>query len=208
VGLDGKKGDETSPGLRALHADLRGNGIAVRERFLTPRQVRALVRCARARQERGDFVPARIGANRRALRRGEIRGDSICWLAEPLFPPERRLFGALEQLRLVLNREALLGLFELEMHYAWYPPGTGYARHVDQPQGSDQRRVSLVLYLNQRWSARDGGELKIVDDAGHTRKVEPVAGRLVAFLSAGREHEVLPTRRARLSLTGWFRGRA
>jgi SM-20-related protein len=34
-----------------------------------------------------------------------------------------------------------------------------------------------------------------------------VAGRLAAFLTAGREHEVMPTRRDRLSLTGWFRGR-
>ena len=66
----------------------------------------------------------------------------------------------------MLNREAFLGLFELEMHYAWYPPGAGYARHIDQPHGSGQRRVSLVLYLNRRWRAGDGGELKIVDDLG------------------------------------------
>jgi SM-20-related protein len=29
----------------------------------------------------------------------------------------------------------------------------------------------------------------------------------VVFLSERREHEVLPTRRSRLSLTGWFRRR-
>ncbi len=73
--------------------------------------------------------------------------------------------------------------------------------------GSGQRRVSLVLYLNRRWRAGDGGELKIVDDLGRDRHIEPAAGRLAVFLTAGREHEVMPTRRDRLSLTGWFRGR-
>ncbi len=34
-----------------------------------------------------------------------------------------------------------------------------------------------------------------------------VAGRLVAFLTERREHEVLPTQCGRLSLAGWFRSR-
>jgi SM-20-related protein len=38
--------------------------------------------------------------------------------------------------------------------------------------------------------------------------VEPLAGRLVCFLTPGREHEVLPARRERYSISGWFRGRA
>ena len=39
------------------------------------------------------------------------------------------------------------------------------------------------------------------------RDIEPVAGRLVLFLTERREHAVMPTRRPRLSLTGWFRSR-
>ena len=108
----------------------------------------------------------------------------------------------LEELRLQLNRDALLGLFELELHYAWYPPGAGYARHVDQPHGREQRRVSLVLYLNAHWAPSDGGELRESSPTiGRYRDIEPVAGRLVLFLTEGREHAVLPTRRDRLSLT-------
>jgi SM-20-related protein len=113
----------------------------------------------------------------------------------------------LEQLRLELNREAGLGLFELELHYAWYPPGAGYARHVDQPQGRAQRRVSLVLYLNEDWTPAAGGELRIFDAADGHRDIEPLAGRLVCFLTTGREHAVLPTQRDRLSISGWFRTR-
>jgi SM-20-related protein len=187
--------------------DLRTDGIAVRDRFLTRPQIRALADSARKRRERGGFAAARIGADRRLQRRAEIRGDSICWLTEPLFAPERALLARLEGLRVQMNREAFLGLFELELHYAWYPPGTGYARHVDQPQDRNQRRVSLVLYLNERWEPSDGGELRIFGDDERHRDIEPKGGRLVVFLTDRREHEVLPTRQSRLSLTGWFRSR-
>jgi SM-20-related protein len=188
-------------------AELCAEGIAVRDRFLTTAQLHALNDCAAARRERGDFAAARIGADVSLQRRAEIRGDSICWLAEPLFAPEGELLGMLEQLRLQWNRDALLGLFDLELHYAWYSPGAGYARHIDQPQGRLQRRVSLVLYLNERWEESDGGELRYFLDGGGYRDIEPVGGRLVAFLSHRREHAVLPTRSSRLSLTGWFRSR-
>ncbi len=190
-----------------LDADLRSDGIAVRDRFLTARQVRALIGCAGRRRERGEFAAARIGADRTLQHRADVRGDSIRWLTEPLFAAERGLRESLEELRLQLNRDAFLGLFELEMHYAWYPPGAGYARHVDQPQLRGQRRVSLVLYLNQRWKAADGGQLRIFSGDGGYRDIEPVGGRLVAFLTEQREHAVLPTQCGRLSLTGWFRSR-
>jgi SM-20-related protein len=198
---------DSAPQCNELPADLTQHGIAVRDRFLTPLHVHALVDCAEARRARGDFVPARIGAERKRQRREEIRGDSICWLTEPLLTAERELFDILEELRLELNRDALLGLFELEMHYACYPPGAAYARHVDQPRGRDQRRVSLVLYLNEHWEASDGGVLRIFADDEHYRDIEPAAGRLVAFLTPGREHAVMPTRRERLSLSGWYRSR-
>ena len=150
---------------------------------------------------------AGVGADARRQERHGIRGDVTCWLLEPLFEPERELLRDLEVLRLELNRAAFLGLFDLELHYAWYPPGAGYARHLDQLQQRNERQVSLILYLNERWEAGAGGELRIFDGAA-ARDVEPIAGRLVYFLSAGREHAVLPTRHGRLSISGWFRRRS
>jgi SM-20-related protein len=182
-----------------------GASVFVRDQFLAPEEVRALVECAHTRRARGDFEPARIGNDRTLQRREDIRGDSTCWIAAPLLGAEAALLEELEHLRLELNRDALLGLFELELHYAWYPPGAGYARHVDQPRGRTQRRVSLVLYLNEEWTPEAGGALRIYDANDRYRDVEPMAGRLVCFLTAGREHEVLPTRRPRLSISGWFR---
>ena len=190
-----------------IDAALKADGIAVRDGFLTLTLTHALIECARRRRARGDFDAARIGSERSLQRRADIRGDSTCWIHSPLLAPEQTLLEELERLRLELNREALLGLFELELHYAWYPPGAGYARHVDQPQGRVQRQVSLVLYLNEGWTCAAGGELRLFDAAGGHRDIEPVAGRLVCFLTPGRVHEVLPTMRDRLSITGWFRTR-
>jgi len=64
-----------------------------------------------------------------------------------------------------------------------------------------------VLYLNEGWTRAAGGELRLYDAAGGYRDVEPMAGRLVCFLTPGREHEVLPTQLDRLSISGWFRTR-
>jgi len=174
---------------------------------LAPAQIRSLLECASLRRARGDFDAARIGSEQSLRRREDIRGDSICWIAAPLMPAEQTLLEELERLRLELNHAALLGLFELELHYAFYPPGAEYARHVDQPRGRAQRQVSLVLYLNEGWTAAAGGELRIFDAAGCHRDIEPIAGRLVCFLTPGREHAVLPTRYDRLSISGWFRAR-
>jgi SM-20-related protein len=187
--------------------DLWVSGISIRDQFLAPPQVRALVECAHLRRARGDFEAARIGGEQSLQRREEIRGDSICWITPPLFPAEQDLLAELEYLRLELNREGLLGLFELELHYSWYPPGAGYARHVDQPHGRVQRQVSLVLYLNENWTPAAGGELRFFDAADGHRDVEPIAGRLVHFLTPGREHAVLPTQSDRLGVSGWFRAR-
>jgi SM-20-related protein len=190
-----------------VSADLRAGGISIRDQFASAAEVLALRECARARESRGAFAPARVGREGKERRRDHIRGDFTCWLNEPLLPPERLLMQRMEELRLELNRDAFLGLFELELHYARYPAGAAYSRHVDQPQGSTQRKLSLVLYLNPGWQCADGGVLRIHNADDDFVDVEPIAGRLVCFLTPGREHEVLQAGRERLSISGWFRGR-
>ncbi|HLW24885.1 MAG TPA: 2OG-Fe(II) oxygenase [Steroidobacteraceae bacterium] len=189
-----------------VSALVRGE-VLVCDGFLSALQVEALRASARARQSRGEFRPGRIGAPHELERRSELRGDSICWLEPPLGRAEDAVRKRLEALRLELNREGLPGLFELELHYACYPPGARYARHLDQPRGRSERRVSMVLYLNPDWSAADGGLLRMHGAEG-PRDIEPRAGRLVLFSSSDCEHEVLTTSRERLSLTGWFRARS
>jgi SM-20-related protein len=198
---------EDAGGAGLLVEDLRVQGMAVRDGFLASSAWRALAGCAATRRGRGDFAAARVGAGRTLERREEIRGDFTCWLTPPLFDPEVRLLEMLERLRLELNRGGIPGLFDLELHYAWYPPGAGYARHIDRPENRDARVISLLLYLNEDWASDDGGALRCFDGVRQPRDIQPIGGRLVAFLSEGLEHAVLPARRPRLSLTGWFRGR-
>ena len=141
----------------------------------------------------------------------EIRGDWICWLeAAPRSAAQRQALARLERLRRACNRELQLGLFEFEGHFAVYPEGAHYRRHRDQPRGSGARVLSCVLYLNENWQPEDGGALRLyLDDQGEARHVDvlPEGGALVCFLSALFFHEVLPARRTRRSLTGWFRRR-
>ena len=122
-------------------------------------------------------------------------------------PPERILLAALEALRIAVNRELTLGLWRYEGHYALYPPGARYARHVDRFRDDDARVLSVVLYLNRDWHADEGGALRIGRRAGPARDVLPAGGTLVAFLAAEFEHEVLPATRSRLAVSGWFRTR-
>jgi SM-20-related protein len=196
---------DVDTGLGSCAALLRC-GIAVDDRFISGQRVGELIRCAERRRDRGEFAAARVGADHRLQQREDIRGDRTCWVAAPLFEEERILLNDFEQLRLELNSGGYLGLFDLELHYAWYAPGTGYGRHVDQLLGRDRRKVSVVLYLNDAWTPDSGGELRIFD-GDEVRDIEPIAGRLVCFLTEGREHAVMTTRRDRLSITGWFRQR-
>jgi SM-20-related protein len=190
-----------------ISEDLSLTGISVQDGYLDLARLRALRECLCERRNRGEFSAARIGRDETLQMNVELRGDQTCWLSEPLFSAERELLLDLERLRLQLNSDLYLGLFELELHYAWYAPGAAYARHVDQSFGSTARSVSLILYLNENWGADAGGELQLYEEHGAGRRVAPAAGRLVCFLTPGREHAVLPAQRDRLSISGWFRAR-
>lgn len=181
-------------------------GYAVVARFLPDREASALAAEALGLWRAGSF--ARAGVGKRAQLREDERGDHVLWLDEAdTSAAQRRLLGRLDGVRLALNRELALGLFDFEGHFALYPPGAEYRRHFDRFASDPRRTVSLVLYLNRGWRAGDGGALRLYD-AERPIDVLPEAGTLVAFLSDRFEHAVLRTRRERLSFTGWFRRRA
>jgi SM-20-related protein len=188
-------------------AQLRVEGVSIRDGFIDAPRMRALLDCLAARRAHGELGAARVGNQSKLERREGIRGDFTCWIEEPLFPAERALLEDLEGVRQELNREFFLGLLELELHYAVYPPGAGYSRHLDQPQGRTQRKLSMVLYLNEGWQPESGGALRMFDGAAGYRDIDPIGGRLVCFMTADKEHQVLPASRERVSISGWFRAR-
>ncbi len=154
---------------------------------------------------------AAIGSGPGRQTRSEIRSDGILWLDEAnATAAQRRCLDRFEALRLVLNRELQLGLFEFECHYSRYAPGAFYRKHLDQFRGGDRRRVSCVLYLNGDWPRDEGGELRLhfhTEKAGKFEDVLPIGGTLALFLSERFAHEVLPGKRERFSLAGWYRTR-
>lgn len=133
-----------------------------------------------------------------------VRGDRIFWL-ESGRPAQAAFMRWAEAVRVALNRRLFLGLFEFEAHLAVYPQGAFYRRHVDAFRGADNRKVSMVVYLNRNWQADDGGELVIHDARRGPVHILPEAGRLVLMMSEEVEHEVRPARVARASVAGWFR---
>ncbi len=157
----------------------------------------------------GAFHPAGVGRGK-ALARSEIRGDHVLWVDETNTGPT--LHGVLdrfETLRLQVNESLFLGLFDLETHFAVYPVGSGYQRHIDRFLDDDRRCLTIILYLNEPdWREEDGGFLRFWPDP-ETAPMEilPTGGTLVTFLSDRFWHEVLPANRPRISLTGWFRRR-
>ena len=135
-----------------------------------------------------------------------IRSDRVFWLSRQR-PVQARFLDRMEELRLALNRELFLGLFEFEAHYAHYPPGGHYLKHYDSFRGAANRIVSAVTYLTRDWQSGDGGELVIYSEDGDRvlATVEPRAGTFVLFLSEEIPHEVLPSHTDRTSIAGWFR---
>jgi SM-20-related protein len=199
------------PHAVAIAADLLEHGWSCCDGFVEPECIAALRAEAQGVWMRGEHRAAAVGAGTRRGLRPDIRGDEIHWPSAPFSPALAHLAGALDALRLSLNRELALGLFELELHFARYAPGMAYARHLDQLAGSDARVLSLVLYLNEDWRVEEGGALRLytpTDPSAPFLEFIPRAGRLMAFLSERFEHEVLPATRERLSITGWFRRRS
>ena len=135
-----------------------------------------------------------------------IRSDRVFWLTRQR-PVQSRFLDRMEELRLALNRELFLGLFEFEAHFAHYPPGGHYNKHFDSFRGAANRIVSSVTYLTQNWQPGDGGELVIYGEEGDEilATVEPRAGTFVLFLSEEIPHEVLTSHTDRTSIAGWFR---
>lgn len=179
--------------------------------FLSMTEIEALAREVRQWWSEGLFHRAGIGPHARRQIRSEIRGDYIRWLDErALTPAQTAYWTKMEQLREALNQALFVGLRELEAHYAVYPPGAFYRKHLDQFRTDDARLISTSLYLNLDWPEAAGGALRLYPHRHEPHRfldILPRAGTLVVFRSDTIYHEVLPATRQRLSVTGWFRRR-
>lgn len=155
---------------------------------------------------RGQLVPAAVGRAQARQLAPAVRSDETLWLTGAGAAQEAFL-ARMDSLRLALNRELFLGLFDYEAHYARYAPGAFYRRHRDSLRGSGARRIlSTVIYLNEPWRPGQGGELVLWDAAERELiRAEPQGGTALFFLSEEFPHEVRPATVERYSIAGWFR---
>lgn len=158
----------------------------------------------------GKFRHAAVGVGEKKQIRTEIRNDQVLWMdAEDLSPLQAEYWEKVEGVRQAVNQRCFLGLRSFESHFARYPIGSFYVRHLDQFQAVPHRLVTVILYLNDSWTPADGGALRMYlpqeDGSEVVEDILPLGGRLVVFLSGEIPHEVLPTNKERISITGWLR---
>ena len=193
--------------LDPLLDDLAEQGWAIVANALPADLTLELAQECRARANQGALQPAGVGRGSAHGVQEGVRGDHIQWLEPGQCAAGDRYLAMLDDLRGQLNQALYLGLEDYEGHFALYPPGTFYQKHLDRFRDDDRRAVSAVFYLNSDWLPEQGGALRLYLADGRELDVLPEAGTLVLFLSADLPHEVLPATRERLSLTGWLRRR-
>ena len=193
----------------ALFRDLAEQGFSKQDGLLPPDLIEDLYEEGLQSWKRGEFTEARVGPAHRPRHLPAIRGDTIQWLeADAHDSAQSRFLDWTETLRHQLNRAFYLGLQRSEFHFARYAAGQGYARHLDQHGGQPHRRITLILYLTPDRHPGDGGDLCLYHPDEPERewlRIAPERGRLVLFRSERQPHAVLPARKPRWSITGWFR---
>ena len=156
-----------------------------------------------ALQAESGFIDYRDAALTTGIRISDIRGDRIRWITENFFAGYYYL-QSINALAALFNRSLFAGIRHSEAHYACYPAGFGYQWHSDNPAGRDERVISAVFYLNDEWTASDGGALEIIDKHGSHHSVMPVANRLIIF-DSDLQHQVQIAHRQRYSIATWMR---
>ncbi len=155
-----------------------------------------------------DYQPAGIGRQLDNQLNSMVRRDKTHWI-EGDNDAEQAWLAWTNDLRIYLNRTLTLGLDSFESHFAHYPPGSFYKRHLDAFQGQNNRVVSIVAYLNTNWHSTYGGELVLYDTSfSELARHQPLLGSVAIYFSETFPHEVLLTHNDRYSLAGWFRCRA
>lgn len=203
---------EINPIYEKIIDGLMADKYAVADDFFSVDEVAVLREEILRRCNEEQFRKSAIGNQSNEQVIGAIRGDFILWMDEENAGHEENIFfDRINDFMAYMNRTCFMGLADKEFHYAVYPPGTFYKRHLDTFKNDSRRKLSVVTYLNdENWQPEYGGELTIYTSENGSEKaidIYPVRGRVVVFESQELEHEVKPVKRDRLSITGWIKTR-
>ena len=198
-----------NPLFESIIEDLLDRHYSVVDGFFTLEEVAQLRDNLLLKYEEDQFRKSAIGNKFNEEIIKTIRGDFILWMDESKADATERLFfDKVNNLVNYLNKTCFIGIQQKEFHYAVYPTGTFYKRHLDTFQNDDRRKISIVCYMNEDpWPAKNGGELTLYLGEG-PKDILPLAGRVVIFESQLLEHEVKVVKASeRLSITGWLKTR-
>lgn len=201
---------ELNPLYEQVIDGLMDRHYAVADNFFSVEEVGLLRESLLAKYEEDIFKKSAIGQNASEQVVAAIRGDFILWLNENTQEVEKLFFDKVQHFVDYLNRTCFMGIRQKEFHYAVYPEGTFYKRHLDNFHNNNSRKLSFICYLNtEDWQPEYGGELAIYlpkpNGTEEEITVYPLQGRVVVFESELLEHEVKPVKRERLSITGWLK---
>jgi SM-20-related protein len=199
-----------NPLFEHLISDLLKQNYSICDNFFDLRLVDSLRDRLKTLHNHSELKKAAIGNKVNESISKAIRGDSIQWIDEQQANPvERLFFEAINTFKNYLNMTCFMGILHQEFHYAIYPEGTFYKKHLDTFQNDDRRKLSMVCYLNDNsWDKTNGGELVIYPENSIEVIIHPLPGRVVIFESQLLEHEVKPVLNdMRLSITGWLKTR-
>ncbi|XP_076879434.1 egl nine homolog 1b [Brachyhypopomus gauderio] len=186
------------------------HGICIVDNFLGEDLGLRIVEEVRALYLTGEFTDGQL-VSQRSDSPKDIRGDEITWIEgkEPGCEKIAVLLSRMDDL--VRHCNGKLGNYRIngrtKAMVACYPGnGTGYVRHVDNPNG-DGRCVTCIYYLNKGWNAKEhGGVLRIFPEGkAQFADIEPLLDRLLFFWSDRRNpHEVQPAYSTRYAITVWY----
>ncbi|KAM9155896.1 egl nine homolog 1 [Pangshura tecta] len=186
------------------------HGICVVDEFLGKEVGGRIAREVRALHHTGRFTDGQL-VSQKSDSSKDIRGDKITWVEgkEAGCQTIGLLMNSMDDL--IRHCNGKLGNYKIngrtKAMVACYPGnGTGYVRHVDNPNG-DGRCVTCIYYLNKDWDAKvSGGILRIFPEGkAQFADIEPKFDRLLFFWSDRRNpHEVQPAFATRYAITVWY----
>jgi len=181
------------------------NNVGITNNFLSESLSNSLQQNIQQLQQQGQMKYAGIGNDAIADATQQMRGDKIYWMDKKNNNVhEDEFLNRVEDFIDHLNRTCYTGINDYEFHYAVYEQGSAYKKHKDQFKTDNNRKFSLICYLNDDWVAADGGQL-VVYQNGEAQTISPNAQKAVFFKSDEMEHEVLLANKPRMSITGWLK---
>jgi len=184
--------------------DYDSKGYCIIDDWLTPDKCDILFAELSELYDADCFRKSAIGNRLNETIERTIRSDFICWIDESKYA--KPFFDKINDFTEYLNKTCFAGIVAKEFHYAVYPKGSFYKKHLDTFQNDDKRTISIAFYLNESWDKSCGGELKLYL-GNETLSVLPTLGKIILFDSKTIEHEVMPvlSDRKRFSITGWLK---